>query len=243
MSKRRLLVAASMLMLCLLAAVPISAQAPLDEEWLWSQLGESGSSQIEFCVPEAGYCQYYTYVDNENNDGTGIPDNDMGCSDPPQCTAEYRTCESAARHPIEFNIDVSAITYDTDAVVLLGAREPALLSDIARIEFNGTIWRVEREDRHPERESVLWAGHLDPALVQTHPGDNTVKVYLRPGRCLKLFQGWLLMTDWPFDFGPEEEFVPEVGTMALVGSGLAGLAGYAAVRLRSRQALRWRSRE
>jgi hypothetical protein len=33
----------------------------------------------------------------------------------------------------------------------------------------------------------------------------------------------------------EEEFVPEAGTIALLGSGLAGLAGYAALRWRSRQ--------
>jgi hypothetical protein len=43
---------------------------------------------------------------------------------------------------------------------------------------------------------------------------------------------------WLFAEVCEEEFVPEAGTMVLLGSGLAGLAGYATLRLRSERALR-----
>ena len=39
----------------------------------------------------------------------------------------------------------------------------------------------------------------------------------------------------PLPQEPEEDFVPELGTIMLLGSGLAGMAGYATLRWRTRE--------
>ena len=64
------------------------------------------------------------------------------------------------------------------------------------------------------------------------PSTNLVTVYGKSGWYLWRGGSYSLMTDYRINL--EEEFVADRGTIVLLGSGLAGLAGYTALRRTSR---------
>jgi hypothetical protein len=75
---------------------------------------------------------------------------------------------------------------------------------------------------------------LDAELLQNHTveelyGEWRIRVW-QPGT------DEAASVTWRFAEVCEEEFIPEPGSMLLLASGLAGFAGYATLRLTSRQA-------
>jgi hypothetical protein len=104
-------------------------------------------------------------------------------------------------------------------------------SEVVRVYFNGSY-----VGDLADGPSDTWAVTTFSVAVAATGNDLVVAEEIDTGDagCFGVFWGGLQMG---------VEFVPEPGSILLLGSGLAGLAGYATLRLRSGQALRWRERE
>jgi hypothetical protein len=214
--------------LCALVVMPAFGQGPDFEDRIESILAEVSAADWDYCDSVHGFCSYGTEQDNLDNALNPVSDQDMGVDG----GMPYTTCQGDAKHPIEFDIWASSVDYNTDAVFFMVANgTSARWPDFLRVEVNGVNWVPQLEQVSTAGGYMLWVGHIDPSLVQV--GNNRVRVYLRSGRCVQLIAGAIEVADYVFEF--REEFVPEAGSMLLLGGGLAGLAGYAGLRFRSRK--------
>jgi hypothetical protein len=169
--------------------------------------------------PEAVLGVYVTAQDNENNAGTGVADDDMGSAEPVVMCAGFENA------PIEFNIVVG------DEICSGGQLSLAALdfaSGFHEVFVNGQFVGYVPELGYLEWE--VFSYQVPQAALRQ--GENLVEVVLVGEDCG--FVAWGALAIEPC----QEGFVPEPGSIMLLGGGLMGLVGYAALRVRSRHVLR-----
>jgi hypothetical protein len=168
-------------------------------------------------MPAVPQGSYYTDIDNEDNARSGNPDDDMGLAP----GVDQAVCADDPYHPIEFRISspggeavLSIAAYDVEPI-------DGDLHEEVRAYFNGSY--VGNLVVGPD--SSMWT--VSSFDVVATGNDLVEAEVVTEGSCFGVAWGALEPV--------EVEFVPEPGTLMLMGSGLAGLAGYATLRWRTRE--------
>jgi len=114
----------------------------------------------------------------------------------------------------------------TGAATPVGALGAVTLVD-GGIDFDGqgVLWGINDRSAGPGNPSQIFT--INPA---TGAATLVTAVVDGGGNPLRGFESLAI---WPFEEEEEEPFVPEPGTILLLGSGLMGLAGYATLRRRA----------
>jgi hypothetical protein len=155
-----------------------------------------------------------TTADNRDNAWAPFPDDDMGYPDTPDI------CDSYGNHPIEFLIELGAPPAG-DMNLWLAVCDVDYDSEYDEVYVNG--WYLGHMPFTDDDEcAIVVFPDIPRGWLEQR---NMIEVLVDDGWCMGLAWGLL---------GDPIEFVPEPGSIILLGSGLMGLAGYAGLRLRKK---------